>query len=145
MSPFYYSPSNSLQYSLHMYCQIASKWLKVVVLHLYRSWNRTLRGRGKFWNCVNWIYAFVSLKFQTQSLRLSDLHRKSQLWRGIVSVTLIEGRELKAMDANGLSDPYVKFRLGHQKYKSKVILAVTGKFFLNALFLFGVFSLYDFQ
>jgi len=29
------------------------------------------------------------------------------------------------MDANGLSDPYVKFRLGHQKYKSKVILAVT--------------------
>ncbi len=24
------------------------------------------------------------------------------------------------MDANGLSDPYVKFRMGHQKYKSKV-------------------------
>ncbi|KFQ98988.1 Multiple C2 and transmembrane domain-containing protein 1, partial [Opisthocomus hoazin] len=59
--------------------------------------------------------------FQTQSLRLSDLHRKSQLWRGIVSVTLIEGRDLKAMDANGLSDPYVKFRLGHQKYKSKIV------------------------
>ncbi|KFQ56844.1 Multiple C2 and transmembrane domain-containing protein 1, partial [Pelecanus crispus] len=59
--------------------------------------------------------------FQTQSLRLSDLHRKSQLWRGIVSVTLIEGRELKAMDSNGLSDPYVKFRLGHQKYKSKIV------------------------
>ncbi|KAM6391948.1 multiple C2 and transmembrane domain-containing protein 1 [Rhynochetos jubatus] len=58
---------------------------------------------------------------KTQSLRLSDLHRKSQLWRGIVSVTLIEGRELKAMDANGLSDPYVKFRLGHQKYKSKIM------------------------
>ncbi|XP_063996839.1 multiple C2 and transmembrane domain-containing protein 1 isoform X1 [Pogoniulus pusillus] len=62
-----------------------------------------------------------SSKFQTQSLRLSELHRKSQLWRGIVSVTLIEGRELKAMDANGLSDPYVKFRLGHQKYKSKIV------------------------
>uniref|UniRef100_A0A8B9B9J7 Multiple C2 and transmembrane domain-containing protein 1 n=1 Tax=Anser brachyrhynchus TaxID=132585 RepID=A0A8B9B9J7_9AVES len=62
-----------------------------------------------------------SSKFQTQSLRLSDLHRKSQLWRGIVSVTLIEGHELKAMDANGLSDPYVKFRLGHQKYKSKIV------------------------
>ncbi|KAK2118113.1 Multiple C2 and transmembrane domain-containing protein 1 [Saguinus oedipus] len=57
--------------------------------------------------------------FQTQSLRLSDLHRKSHLWRGIVSITLIEGRDLKAMDSNGLSDPYVKFRLGHQKYKSK--------------------------
>ncbi|NXJ36514.1 MCTP1 protein, partial [Ciconia maguari] len=67
-------------------------------------------------NCV-----LMTLFFQTQSLRLSDLHRKSQLWRGIVSVTLIEGRELKAMDANGLSDPYVKFRLGHQKYKSKIV------------------------
>nr|XP_020648937.1 multiple C2 and transmembrane domain-containing protein 1 isoform X2 [Pogona vitticeps] len=59
--------------------------------------------------------------FQTQSIRLSDLHRKAQLWRGIVSITLIEGRELKAMDPNGLSDPYVKFRLGQQKYKSKIM------------------------
>ncbi|XP_074138172.1 multiple C2 and transmembrane domain-containing protein 1 isoform X5 [Sminthopsis crassicaudata] len=62
-----------------------------------------------------------SSKFQTQSLRLSDLHRKSHLWRGIVSITLIEGRDLKAMDSNGFSDPYVKFRLGHQKYKSKIM------------------------
>ncbi|XP_074239625.1 multiple C2 and transmembrane domain-containing protein 1 isoform X9 [Saimiri boliviensis] len=59
--------------------------------------------------------------FQTQSVRLSDQHRKSHLWRGIVSITLIEGRDLKAMDSNGLSDPYVKFRLGHQKYKSKIM------------------------
>ncbi|XP_073658417.1 multiple C2 and transmembrane domain-containing protein 1 isoform X17 [Tursiops truncatus] len=60
-------------------------------------------------------------RFQTQSLRLSDVHRKPHLWRGIVSITLIEGRDLKAMDSNGLSDPYVKFRLGHQKYKSKIM------------------------
>ncbi|KAM4052091.1 multiple C2 and transmembrane domain-containing protein 1 isoform 2-T2 [Anomaloglossus baeobatrachus] len=59
--------------------------------------------------------------FQTQSLRITDLHRKSHLWRGIVSITLIEGQDLKAMDTNGLSDPYVKFRLGHQKYKSKTL------------------------
>ncbi|KFO99553.1 Multiple C2 and transmembrane domain-containing protein 1, partial [Calypte anna] len=76
---------------------------------------------GKLWSCSNCICVLPSLKFQTQSLRLSDQHRKSQLWRGIVSITLIEGRELKAMDANGLSDPYVKFRLGHQKYKSKIV------------------------
>ncbi|KAJ4923376.1 hypothetical protein JOQ06_029590 [Pogonophryne albipinna] len=56
-----------------------------------------------------------------QSLRLSELHRKSQLWRGIVSIALIEGRSLIPMDPNGLSDPYVKFRLGHQKYRSKTV------------------------
>ncbi|XP_056259146.1 multiple C2 and transmembrane domain-containing protein 1 isoform X3 [Seriola aureovittata] len=58
---------------------------------------------------------------QQQSLRLSELHRKSQLWRGIVSIALIEGRNLIPMDPNGLSDPYAKFRLGHQKYKSKTV------------------------
>ncbi|XP_061623235.1 multiple C2 and transmembrane domain-containing protein 1 isoform X4 [Phyllopteryx taeniolatus] len=56
-----------------------------------------------------------------QSMRLSDLHRKAQLWRGIVSISLIEGRGLQPMDTNGRSDPYVKFRMGHQKYKSKTI------------------------
>ncbi|XP_072521359.1 multiple C2 and transmembrane domain-containing protein 1 isoform X4 [Salminus brasiliensis] len=56
-----------------------------------------------------------------QSVRLSDVYRKAQLWRGIVSISLIEGRDLQPMDANGLSDPYVKFRMGHQKYKSKTI------------------------
>lgn len=53
-------------------------------------------------------------------MRLSELHRKAQLWRGIVNIALIEGRNLIPMDPNGLSDPYVKFRLGNQKYKSKV-------------------------
>ncbi|KAM7392347.1 hypothetical protein PAMA_007457 [Pampus argenteus] len=57
-----------------------------------------------------------------QSMRLSELHRKSQLWRGIVSIALIEGRSLIPMDPNGLSDPYVKFRLGPQKYRSKTVL-----------------------
>ncbi|XP_041760486.1 multiple C2 and transmembrane domain-containing protein 1 isoform X7 [Coregonus clupeaformis] len=55
------------------------------------------------------------------SMRLSDVHKKAQLWRGIVSISLIEARDLQPMDANGFSDPYVKFRLGHQKYKSKTI------------------------
>ncbi|XP_056592383.1 multiple C2 and transmembrane domain-containing protein 1 isoform X4 [Triplophysa dalaica] len=58
---------------------------------------------------------------QQQSVVLSEMYRKAQLWRGIVSISLIEGRDLVPMDQNGLSDPYVKFRLNHQKYKSKTI------------------------
>ncbi|XP_078468681.1 multiple C2 and transmembrane domain-containing protein 1 isoform X2 [Lampetra fluviatilis] len=56
-----------------------------------------------------------------QSIRLSDIHRKAQLWSGIVSVTLIEGRQLRSIIDAGPVDPYVKFRLGAQKYKSKTI------------------------
>uniref|UniRef100_A0A8C6PCZ8 Multiple C2 and transmembrane domain containing 1 n=1 Tax=Nothobranchius furzeri TaxID=105023 RepID=A0A8C6PCZ8_NOTFU len=63
-------------------------------------------------------YVFVCSRY---SMRLSDVHRKAQLWRGIVSISLIEGRGLQPMDANGFSDPYAKFRMGHQKYKSKTI------------------------
>uniref|UniRef100_A0A8C7KC68 Multiple C2 and transmembrane domain containing 1 n=1 Tax=Oncorhynchus kisutch TaxID=8019 RepID=A0A8C7KC68_ONCKI len=55
------------------------------------------------------------------SVRLAELHRKHQLWRGIVSISLIEGRDLCPMDPNGLSDPYAKFRLGNQKYRSKTL------------------------
>uniref|UniRef100_A0A670Y4U2 Multiple C2 and transmembrane domain-containing protein 1 n=1 Tax=Pseudonaja textilis TaxID=8673 RepID=A0A670Y4U2_PSETE len=68
-------------------------------------------------------FQFIQLipKISPNFVRLSDLHKKAQLWRGIVSITLIEGCGLKAMDPNGLSDPYVKFRLGHQKYKSKIM------------------------
>ncbi|TRY55239.1 hypothetical protein DNTS_014554 [Danionella cerebrum] len=47
--------------------------------------------------------------------------RQAHLWRGIVSITLLEGQNLIPMDQNGFSDPYVKFRLGSQKYRSKTI------------------------
>uniref|UniRef100_A0A672TMY7 Multiple C2 and transmembrane domain-containing protein 1 n=1 Tax=Strigops habroptila TaxID=2489341 RepID=A0A672TMY7_STRHB len=95
-----------------------------VTMLMRKSWKRSSKVTFSMWSSGKILGMFLTISlflFQTQSLRLSDLHRKSQLWRGIVSVTLIEGRELKAMDANGRSDPYVKFRLGHQKYKSKIV------------------------
>ncbi|XP_055489302.1 multiple C2 and transmembrane domain-containing protein 1-like isoform X2 [Leucoraja erinacea] len=57
-----------------------------------------------------------------QNARLLEAHKKDQLWRGVATITLIEGKDLRSMDPNGLSDPYVKFKMGCQKYKSKVIL-----------------------
>ncbi|XP_076464981.1 multiple C2 and transmembrane domain-containing protein 1-like isoform X2 [Babylonia areolata] len=45
---------------------------------------------------------------------------KLQMWTAVVTVVLVDGRDLVPMDDNGLSDPYVKFRLGAEKYRSKV-------------------------
>lgn len=46
---------------------------------------------------------------------------KGVAWNSIVTIVLVEGKDLLPMDENGLSDPYVKFRLGSEKHKSKVI------------------------
>lgn len=45
---------------------------------------------------------------------------KTRFWSSVVTVLLIDGNNLLSMDDNGLSDPYVKFRLGSEKCKSKV-------------------------
>ena len=43
------------------------------------------------------------------------------MWDSVVTIVLVEGKNLLAMDENGTSDPYVKFSLGSERYKSKVI------------------------
>ncbi|XP_023473737.1 multiple C2 and transmembrane domain-containing protein 1 isoform X4 [Equus caballus] len=108
------------QSSIHSFLHWRICEIKTMLMR--KSWKRSSKELSE--NEVVGSYFSVKSffwRFQTQSLRLSDAHRKSHLWRGIVSITLIEGRDLKAMDSNGLSDPYVKFRLGHQKYKSKIM------------------------
>ncbi|XP_046427273.1 multiple C2 and transmembrane domain-containing protein isoform X3 [Neodiprion fabricii] len=58
-----------------------------------------------------------------RNTRLVDVNRKlkSQIWSSVVTIVLVEAKNLLPMDIEGLSDPYVKFRLGTEKYKSKVV------------------------
>lgn len=49
-----------------------------------------------------------------------NTQRSAQLWSSVLSVTLLEASSLTAMDDNGFSDPYCKFKLGSQKFKSKI-------------------------
>ncbi|KAJ8977441.1 hypothetical protein NQ317_018636, partial [Molorchus minor] len=61
--------------------------------------------------------------FQKNS-RIQDVNKrlKSQIWSSVVTIVLVEGKNLLSCDPEtGTSDPYVKFRLGNEKYKSRVI------------------------
>ncbi|XP_052132895.1 multiple C2 and transmembrane domain-containing protein 1-like, partial [Frankliniella occidentalis] len=61
-------------------------------------------------------------KYFQRNSKLSDVNRrlKSQIWSSVVTIVLVEGRNLLPMNMEGTSDPFCKFRLGQEKYKSKV-------------------------
>ncbi|CAF3843589.1 unnamed protein product, partial [Didymodactylos carnosus] len=46
---------------------------------------------------------------------------KTVAWNKIVEVLLVEGKNLLSMDANGKADPYVRMKLGVERYRSKTI------------------------
>lgn len=50
-------------------------------------------------------------------MRLSESLRKNQLWNGLVTITLLEG---KNMPRGGLAEIFILLKLGDQRYKSKV-------------------------
>lgn len=61
----------------------------------------------------------TEVEFATsQELDKKQKSASSKVWKSVLSVTLLEGKNLPAMDHNGLSDPYCKFKLGSQKFKS---------------------------
>lgn len=88
-----------------------------------------------WWNCrelnldfffffLNIIFFFVSLLLQagkhSQPISLSEELKKSQLWTTVLLVTLVEGKKLPVDSQAGQFS--VLFKLGEQRYKSKVYL-----------------------
>ncbi|KFV06311.1 Multiple C2 and transmembrane domain-containing protein 2, partial [Pterocles gutturalis] len=70
-----------------------------------------------------WVYkCFVSLIcFQsslTRSMQLSDALHKNQLWNGLVTITLLEGKNIPG---GGLAEIFILLKLGDQRYKSKTL------------------------
>ncbi|XP_053514842.1 multiple C2 and transmembrane domain-containing protein 2 isoform X2 [Artibeus jamaicensis] len=53
-----------------------------------------------------------------RSLRLSEALRKNQLWNGIISITLLEGKNVSGGD---MTEIFVLLKLGDQRYKSKTL------------------------
>lgn len=45
---------------------------------------------------------------------------KSQIWSSVVTIVLIEAKGLPKDLEGGTDEPFVKFRLGNEKYKSKI-------------------------
>ncbi|CAH2058513.1 unnamed protein product, partial [Iphiclides podalirius] len=63
-------------------------------------------------------------RYLLKNTRLSDVNKrlKAQIWSSVVTIVLVEAKNLPAMDVDTRSsDPYCKFRLGNEKYKSKVV------------------------
>lgn len=63
-------------------------------------------------------------RYLLKNTRISDVNKKlkAQIWSSVVTIVLVEAKNLPAMDLDTRSsDPYCKFRLGNEKYKSKVV------------------------
>ncbi|NXS20521.1 MCTP2 protein, partial [Mystacornis crossleyi] len=54
----------------------------------------------------------------TRNMRLSESLRKNQLWNGLVTITLLEGKNLPR---GGLAEIFILLKLGDQRYKSKTL------------------------
>lgn len=65
-----------------------------------------------------------------QTRRLAESLKKNQLWSGVLSITLVEGRYLPDY---GPGDVFVRFKLGEQKYKSKVLKEQNVNFLVKSI------------
>lgn len=71
---------------------------------------------------IFYVFFFHSQYFQRTN-RLADVNRrlKSQIWSSVVTIVLVEAKNLLPMDIEGLSDPYVKFRYKRAHHYSRVL------------------------
>lgn len=71
---------------------------------------------------IFYVFFFHSQYFQRTN-RLADVNRrlKSQIWSSVVTIVLVEAKNLLPMDIEGLSDPYVKFRYKRIHHYSRVL------------------------
>uniref|UniRef100_A0A674I7K7 Multiple C2 and transmembrane domain-containing protein 2 n=1 Tax=Terrapene triunguis TaxID=2587831 RepID=A0A674I7K7_9SAUR len=53
-----------------------------------------------------------------RNVRLSESMRKNEIWNGIVTITLLEGKNIPG---GGMTQIFVLLKLGDQKYKSKTL------------------------
>ncbi|KFO34571.1 Multiple C2 and transmembrane domain-containing protein 2 [Fukomys damarensis] len=53
-----------------------------------------------------------------RNLRLSESLKKNQLWNGIISITLLEGKNISG---GNMTEMFVQLKLGDQRYKSKTL------------------------
>ncbi|XP_003413841.2 multiple C2 and transmembrane domain-containing protein 2 isoform X3 [Loxodonta africana] len=68
------------------------------------------------WSNRKWLSASKSSLIR--NLRLSESLRKNQLWNGIISITLLEG---KNVSGGSMTEMFVQLKLGDQRYKSKTL------------------------
>lgn len=71
---------------------------------------------------IFYVFFFHSQYFQRTN-RLADVNRrlKSQIWSSVVTIVLVEAKNLLPMDIEGLSDPYVKFRYKRAHHYPRVL------------------------
>ncbi|EEB15778.1 conserved hypothetical protein [Pediculus humanus corporis] len=62
------------------------------------------------------------IKYFQKSNKIGEVNRrlKSQIWSSVVTIVLVEGKKLQKVDVDDYCDVFVKFRLGSEKYKSKI-------------------------
>nr|XP_033775805.1 LOW QUALITY PROTEIN: multiple C2 and transmembrane domain-containing protein 2 [Geotrypetes seraphini] len=88
----------------------------VVVVDFTLSVRRRSTRTPKWSTCKRLSYSSKSSSMQ--NLRLSESMRKNQLWNGIITITLLEGRNIVE---SSVPASFVIFRMGDQRYKSKTL------------------------